>query len=176
MKLATWYLRIRYPRHTFGPGFRGPVRLRIRGRGTVRFGRDVVVRNASGKTALVTFRPQAVIDIGDRVEIDGAGLMAAAGITVEADAILGACLLVDTDFHAIGPARRRDGAVGMDKPIRIGRKAWIQGKATVLKGVVVGEGAVVRWASVVASDVAPATVVLGNPALPTGAAASGKPD
>jgi acetyltransferase-like isoleucine patch superfamily enzyme len=34
----------------------------------------------------------------------------------------------------------------------------------VLKGVSIGEGAVVRWASVVASDVPAWTVVLGNPA------------
>jgi acetyltransferase-like isoleucine patch superfamily enzyme len=29
----------------------------------------------------------------------------------------------------------------------------------------VGEGAVVRWGSLVAGDVAPATVVMGNPAV-----------
>jgi maltose O-acetyltransferase len=71
---------------------------------------------------------------------------------------------VDTDFHPIGASRRRAGELGARRPIRIGRQAVIEGKATLLKGVAVGEGAVVRWASVVASDVPPGAVVMGNPA------------
>jgi len=166
VNLSTLYLRLRYPRHTFGPGFRGPWRLRIRGRGRVRFGRDVRVRNESGRTALLTFGAEARIDIGDRVDIDGAGLMSASAIVVDDDAIIGPCLLVDTDFHAVGRARRRDGEPVTRRPIRIGRNAWIQGKATILKGVSVGEGAVVRWGALVAGDVAPGVVVMGNPAVP----------
>jgi len=166
VNLSTLYLRLRYPRHTFGPGFRGPWRLRIRGRGHVTFGRDVRVKNASGRTALLTFGADARIEIGDRVEIDGAGLMSASAILVGDDAILGPCLLVDTDFHALGPQRRRIGEPVTRRPIRIGRNAWIQGKSTILKGVSVGEGAVVRWGALVAGDVGPGVVVMGNPALP----------
>jgi acetyltransferase-like isoleucine patch superfamily enzyme len=166
VSLSTLYLRLRYPRHTFGPGFTGPWRLRIRGRGRVSFGRGVRVRNASGRTALLTFGAGARIEIGDRVEIDGAGLMSASAIVVGDDVILGPCLLVDTDFHAIGPARRRSEEPVSRRPIRIGRNAWIQGKATILKGVSVGEGAVVRWGALVAGDVAPGAVVMGNPAVP----------
>ncbi len=173
MSLSTLYLRLRYPRHRFGPGFRGPLRLRIRGGGRVTFGRDVSISNASGRTALLTFGPDARIEIGDRVEIDGAGLMSASTIVVGEDAILGPCLIVDTDFHAIGRARRRPGESASRRPIRIGRQAWIQGKATIriqgkatiLKGVSVGDGAVVRWGSLVTADVAAGAVVMGNPAL-----------
>jgi acetyltransferase-like isoleucine patch superfamily enzyme len=165
VSLSTLYLRLRYPRHTFGPGFSGPWRLRIRGRGRISFGRDVRIRNASGHTALLTFGPDARIDIGDRVEIDGAGLMSASTIAIDNDAILGPCLLVDTDFHAVGRERRRGDEAVARRPIRVGRNAWIQGKATILKGVTVGEGAVVRWGSLVAGDVAPGAVVMGNPAV-----------
>lgn len=165
MNLSTLYLRLRYRRHTFGPGFQGPARLRIRGPGRVIFGRDVRVRNSSGRTALLTFGRAARIEIGDRVEIDGAGLMSASTITVGDDAILGPCLLVDTDFHAIGPARRRAGETAVRRPIQIGRHVWIQGKATILKGVSVGEGAVVRWGALVATDVPAAAFVMGNPAI-----------
>ncbi|HYM50104.1 MAG TPA: hypothetical protein VET65_05965 [Candidatus Limnocylindrales bacterium] len=166
--LAGWYLRLRYPRVRFGPGFRGPWRLRIRGRGQVRFGRDVVIRNLSGRTAILTLTREAVIEIGDRVQIDGAGLMAAAGITVGEEAVLGCCLVVDTDFHPTSARRRRLGEAADAAPVRIGARARVQGKATLLKGVTVGEAAVVRWAAVVASDVPPAAVVLGNPATVTG--------
>ena len=165
MSLSTLYLRLRYPRHRFGPGFTGPWRLRIRGPGRVTFGRDVRIRNNSGRTALLTFGPEARIDIGDRVEIDGAGLMAASVIEVGDEAIIGPCLVVDTDFHAVGPARRQEGAPVTRRPIRIGRTAWIQGKATILKGVSVGEGAVVRWGALVAGDVPAGAVVMGNPAV-----------
>jgi maltose O-acetyltransferase len=166
VSLSTLYLRLRYPRHIFGPGFMGPWRLRIRGRGRVSFGRDVRVRNASGQTALLTFGTDARIDIGDRVEIDGAGLMSASAIVVEDDAILGPCLLVDTDFHAVGRERRHGSEPVTRRPIRIGRNAWIQGKSTILKGVTVGDGAVVRWGALVAGDVAAGAVVMGNPAVP----------
>ena len=165
MSLSNLYLRLRYPRQTFGPGFSGLWRLRIRGRGRVTFGRDVRVRNASRRTALLTFGREARIDIGDRVEIDGAGLMSASAIAVGDDVILGPCLLVDTDFHAVGRERRREGEAATRRPIRIGRNAWIQGKSTILKGVTVGEGAVVRWGALVTGDVAAGDVVIGNPAV-----------
>ena len=163
-QLSALYLRWRYPRHAFGPGLDAPFRLRIRGPGRLTVGRDVMIRNRSGRTAIITFYGDSRIEIGDRVEIDGAGLMAASQIVVEEDVALGPCLLVDTDFHPVGPGQRRAGERGARRPIRIGRRAVIEGKATLPKGVEVGEGALVRWGSVVASDVPPGAVVMGNPA------------
>jgi acetyltransferase-like isoleucine patch superfamily enzyme len=165
VSLSTTYLRLRYPRVRFAAGLVAPASLRIRGRGRVIVGHDVRISNASGRTALLTFGDQARIEIGDRVEIDGAGLMSASTISIGDDAILGPCLVVDTDFHAIAPSRRRAGEVVDRRPIRIGKNAWIQGKATILKGVTIGDGAVVRWGSLVAGDVAPGIVVMGNPAI-----------
>ncbi len=49
-------------------------------------------------------------------------------------------------------------------PIRIAANAWIGFDSCVLPGVTIGEGAVVGARSVVAEDVAPYTVVGGNPA------------
>ena len=164
MNISSWLLRLRYPRHRFGAGFRGPLGLRIKGPGTVSFGSHVRIRNQAGRTALITYTPASRIDVGDGVEIDGAGIMAATAIVIGAGASLGSCLLVDTDYHAVGPDRRRPQATVAERPIHIGAGAWIQDRATVLKGVTVGEGAVVRFAAVVASDVPAGAVVLGNPA------------
>jgi putative colanic acid biosynthesis acetyltransferase WcaF len=50
------------------------------------------------------------------------------------------------------------------KPIVIGANAWIAAGAFICPGVTVGEGAVVAARSVVTKDVAPWTVVGGNPA------------
>jgi acetyltransferase-like isoleucine patch superfamily enzyme len=165
MRLSSLYLRLRYPRLRFGPGLRAPARLRIRGPGRIIIGRDVTLSNASGRVALLTFNRDARVEIGDRVEIDGAGLMSASRISVGDDAILGPCLVVDTDFHPVGRSRRQAGEPVSRRPIQIGKNAWVQGKATILKGVSVGDGAVVRWGSLVSSDVAPGAVVMGNPAV-----------
>lgn len=49
-------------------------------------------------------------------------------------------------------------------PIVIGDDAWIGFNVAILKGVTIGEGAIVGAGSVVTKDVPPYTVVAGNPA------------
>ena len=49
-------------------------------------------------------------------------------------------------------------------PITIGYNSWIAGRAIVMPGVTVGDGAVVAAGAVVTKDVEPWTVVGGNPA------------
>lgn len=46
----------------------------------------------------------------------------------------------------------------------IGKNVWIGDKATILPGVMIGDGAVIAANSVVTKDVAPYSVVAGNPA------------
>lgn len=53
-------------------------------------------------------------------------------------------------------------------PIVIGNQVWIAAKATILPGVTIGEGAVVGACAVVAKDVPPWSVVVGNPARVVG--------
>jgi acetyltransferase-like isoleucine patch superfamily enzyme len=51
-----------------------------------------------------------------------------------------------------------------DSPVTIGDDAWIGAGAAVLKGVTIGAGAIVAARAVVTRDVAPYTLVGGNPA------------
>lgn len=51
-------------------------------------------------------------------------------------------------------------------PIRIEDGVWIGANCTVLKGVTIGEGAVVARGSIVTKDVEPHTLVAGLPAKP----------
>jgi len=51
-----------------------------------------------------------------------------------------------------------------EKPVVIADDAWIGANAIILRGVTVGTGAIVGAGSVVSSDVAPFTIVSGNPA------------
>jgi acetyltransferase-like isoleucine patch superfamily enzyme len=56
--------------------------------------------------------------------------------------------------------------------VTIGNRVWIGYRAIVLPGVAVGEGAVVAAGAVVTKDVAPFTIVAGNPAREIGTRSS----
>ena len=62
------------------------------------------------------------------------------------------------------PCANKNWSVVKNAPIKICNKVWIGTGCKILKGVTVGEGAVVQAGSVVTSDVEPWTVVGGNPA------------
>ncbi|QCL97814.1 acyltransferase (plasmid) [Agrobacterium tumefaciens] len=49
-------------------------------------------------------------------------------------------------------------------PIRIGNHVWIGMRAVILKGVTIGDGAVIAAGAIVTRDVPAGTVVAGNPA------------
>ena len=50
------------------------------------------------------------------------------------------------------------------KPIHLCNKVWVGFNASILKGVTIGEGAVIGTASVVTKDILPYSIVAGNPA------------
>ena len=54
---------------------------------------------------------------------------------------------------------------GYGIPITIGNDVWVGGHSVILPGVVIGDGAVIAAGSVVTNNVAPRTLVAGNPAL-----------
>lgn len=49
-------------------------------------------------------------------------------------------------------------------PVKIGNNVWIGEYSVILKGVVIGDGAIVATRAVVTKDVPPYTIVAGNPA------------
>jgi len=51
-----------------------------------------------------------------------------------------------------------------ESQVLIGDDVWVGAMATILKGVTIGEGAIVGAGSVVTKDVPPWTIVAGNPA------------
>ncbi|HEY4285032.1 MAG TPA: acyltransferase [Chthoniobacterales bacterium] len=70
------------------------------------------------------------------------------------------------DFdHDLSPGTyMADGTRGRFAEIIIGNDVWIGANAVVLKGVTIGDGAVVGAGAVLTSDVPPGAVVAGNPA------------
>ena len=92
--------------------------------------------------------------IGDRTEIHAGSLVEIGhGVIIAWD-----CVIMDRDYHSTG--RSPEGVT----PVTIGDGVWIGCRAMILKGVTIGEGAVVAAGAVVTKDVAPFTLVAGNPA------------
>lgn len=77
--------------------------------------------------------------------------------------LLGPRVCVYTVNHPLDPAHRATGAQRA-RPVTIGNDVWVGGGAIILPGVTIGDGAVVAAGAVVTRDVAPRTVVGGNPA------------
>lgn len=85
--------------------------------------------------------------------------MAAGGITLEDGVMIGPHATILTVNHDL-----KDLQILKCKSVTVKKRAWIGANVTILPGVTIGEGAVVGSASVVTKDVAPHTVVAGNPA------------
>ena len=77
------------------------------------------------------------------------------------------CLIgPDVGIYTAGHRLHPEGRVldGYGISVTIGNDVWIGGHSTILPGVTIGDGAVIAAGSVVTKDVAPRTLVGGNPA------------
>lgn len=118
-------------------------------------------------TILATLAPGAIIKIG-AVGVSGATICAIKKIIIDDYSGVGAnSNLYDSDFHAMDAATRRNQKSineANSKEIIIGKDVWIASNVTILKGVHVGDEAIIAAGSVVTRSVAAKTVVAGNPA------------
>jgi galactoside O-acetyltransferase len=129
------------------------------------------------------------VRIGDRCYIgQGTTLISRAGIDLGDDVTVAwGVTIYDHNSHSLDWRRRSDVVrhfkdhVGTAEcyaekiwndvaaaPISIGNRVWIGFDAVLLKGITVGEGAIIGARSVVARDVEPYTIVAGNPARVVG--------
>jgi len=67
-------------------------------------------------------------------------------------------IIMDSDLHPL------NSDTTINKPVHIQDKAWIGCRCIILKGVTIGEGAVIAAGSIVTKDVPPYTIYGGNPA------------
>lgn len=116
------------------------------------------------------------IRIGNRTYIGKSDLVCYRRLVIGDDVIMSWGITVtDHDSHGLDWEHRNNDVLDWGKgrkdwthvahaPVVIRDKAWIGFNVSILKGVTIGEGAVVGACSVVTRDVPPHSVVVGNPA------------
>ena len=141
----------------------------ITGAGRIVVGDHVQLSGSSDIAFSNIARPDPELRIGNHTFIGhGCSLYAADSILIgEHCLIAGGTRVQDFDGHPMDAELRRAGKPTPPegiKPIRIGDLTWIGNNALILKGVTIGERAVVSAMSVVANDVPADALVAGNPA------------
>jgi acetyltransferase-like isoleucine patch superfamily enzyme len=107
---------------------------------------------------VATHTGQARILIGDRCGFSGTVIGAFTEVTIGNGVKCGAnTLITDSDWHPEDPR------AGLSRPVRIGDNVWLGYGVIVMKGVTIGENALIGAGSVVTTDIPANTVAGGNP-------------
>ena len=159
-----------------GRGLRvwGPLRLHCHPTSSIRIGDRCRIQSGfagnpvgGGTRMALWLGPGASLTIGDRVGLSNSTIVCMKSVAIDDDVFLGGgSRIYDTDFHSVrADERGRPGNPGTrTRPILIRARAFVGGHSTILKGVTVGEEAVVGAGSVVRSDVPDRQIWAGNPA------------
>jgi hypothetical protein len=143
--------------------------IRRKGSGRLILGDGVTVNTArwanwlgSSGSMMLCVEDGATLELKRGCGVSASQIIANVGIEIGEDALIGAgCLLCDSDMHEVPLGSGKPIAMA---PIRIGARAFIGARCIILKGVTIGEGAVVGAGSVVTSEVPAHTLAAGNPA------------
>ena len=104
------------------------------------------------------------ISIGDNVFANfNLTILDEGKVTIGNNVFIGPNVSIFTACHPLDSEERNRG-VQWALPVTIGNDVWIGGDVTILPGVTIGDGVTIGAGSVVTKDVAPQTVVAGNPA------------
>src|SRR4029077_4477427 len=141
----------------------------VRGMGRIVAGDDVRINDRISNSFAARYSDSPTLEIGDRSTIGhDCCFVIGKHISIGKDCMIANEVIVfDSPGHPTNAALRRNGApapLAAVKRVTIGDSAWIGQRGIICPGVTVGDGAVVSAGSVVMTDVAPYTIVAGNPA------------
>jgi acetyltransferase-like isoleucine patch superfamily enzyme len=86
------------------------------------------------------------------------------GLAIGDRTIVGPYAMIHTANHEMDPERPFGEQGWTARPVEIGADCWFGMGACVLPGARIGDGCIVGAGSVVADDISPYTVAVGNPA------------
>jgi len=114
----------------------------------------------------IKLSPGTNLILGDQVDLAwGVLITTGGGVEIGDRTLVGYNTQIFSANHVIPPRPQQIFISGHEKKkVTIGKDVWIGAGCIILPGVTVGEGAVVAGGSVVTKDVAPFTIVGGNPA------------
>lgn len=142
----------------------------------VKNGRLSLGVNSSVRSTIVFERPFSAVSIGDRTFVGGGLISVANKVLIGDDVMLAwGFTITDHNSHSLRFSERKKDvalyilgekdwsgvAVG---DVSICDKVWVGFGVNILKGVTIGEGAIIAAGAVVTKDVPPWTVAAGNPA------------
>lgn len=85
-------------------------------------------------------------------------------VEIGPDVMIGPHVYITDHDHGFARGQRVQDQPSVSKAVKIGRDVWIGTHAVILKGVTIGEGAIIAAGAVVTKDVEPFQIVGGVPA------------
>ena len=132
----------------------------IQNKGKMTLGTVVSIWSNINRSRLSTHRGGELI-IGNNNFINGAIISATTKVTIGNNCKFGPfSMIIDSDFHNVKDHNKE----GESGEIIIEDDVWIGAKATILKGVTIGKGAVIAVGSVVTKSVPANAIAAGVPA------------
>ncbi|MDX2302979.1 MAG: acyltransferase [Microscillaceae bacterium] len=130
-------------------------------KGYLELGNMVRIWSNINHTRLSVHRGGKLI-IGEHTFVNGPMISASSEVRIGKNCLIGPqTIIMDSDFHGIGDTESQEGE---SAPIIIEDRVWLGTRTMVLKGVHIGEGAIVAAGAVVTKDVPAYCVVAGVPA------------
>ena len=145
-------------------------KLQVSGEGTLKIGSHCLIASRS-KNYQNTISPVSIslmekdtnIKVGNFVELIGCFIRIRYGLEIGDRCIITPDVKIIDHDHLISPHKRKLKEYPGNK-IKIGNDVWVGYNAIILKGVTIGNGAIVAAGSVVTKDVKSNTIVGGVPA------------
>lgn len=102
----------------------------------------------------------SVLNLNNGFMNEGCQIICASEVTIDEGCVIGREVIIrDYDGHTI-----KQPSYQISQPIHIGKHVWIGNRAMILKGVTIGDGAIIAAGAIVTKDVPPNSLVGGVPA------------